>query len=47
MTYDRLLIAIMMPLYSGVGTVIDRMDVQYVSEQFSVKKHQLLANGTQ
>lgn len=45
MTYDRLLVAVMLPLYLGLGTIIDGMDVSYVSEQFSMKKKQLLANG--
>ena len=45
MTYDRLLVAVMLPLYLGLGTVIDRMDVAYVSKQFNMKKKQLLDNG--
>lgn len=44
MTYDRFLVAVMLPLYLGLGTVIDKLDVAYVSEQFSMKKRQLLAN---
>lgn len=46
MTYDRLLLAVMLPLYLGLGTVIDRTDVAYMSKQFSMKKRELLARGS-
>ena len=45
MTYDRLLIAVMLPLYMGLASNVDSMDVAYVSEQFNMKKKQLLQNG--
>ena len=45
MTYDRLLLAIMLPLYIGCGSVLNDDDVIYVKGQFNVKKRQLLANG--
>ena len=45
MTYDRLLVAVLLPLYLGLGTVIDMADVTYVSRQFRVKRDKLLANG--
>lgn len=45
MTYDRLLVAVMLPLYLGLASNMDRWDVGYVSEQFNMKKLQLLENG--
>lgn len=45
MTYDRLLVAAMLPLYLGLGTIIDKADVTYVSRQFGMKRDKLLANG--
>ena len=45
MTYDRLLVAAMVPLYLGWGSLVDHLDVQYVKEQFHMKKAQLLTNG--
>lgn len=44
MTYDRLLVAVMLPLYMGLTSNVDRLDVAYVSEQFNMKKSQLLEN---
>ena len=45
MTYDRFLIAVMLPLYLAWGSSIDQLDTSYVKQQFNVKKSQLLANG--
>lgn len=45
MTYDRLLVAVMVPLYLGWGSIVDHLDVQYVKEQFHMKKAQLLSNS--
>ncbi|XP_064399434.1 nurim-like [Halichondria panicea] len=44
MTYDRFLVAMLLPLYVGWGSSIDSFDVSYVTEQFEVKKAQLLGN---
>ncbi len=44
MTYDRLLVAIMLPLYLAWGSRIDYLDDHYVREQFRMKKSQLLAS---
>ena len=46
MTYDRLLLALMLPLYMGLGSNVDSMDVAYVSQQLKMKKLQLLKNHT-
>lgn len=45
MTYDRVLLAVLLPLYLGLATVIDRLDVSYISQQFNMKKLQLLAGN--
>ena len=47
MTYDRLLVALMLPLYVyvGCGSIINDEDVSYVKDQFDMKRRQLLANG--
>ena len=45
MTYDRLLLAVMLPLYVGCGSIINDEDVAYVRDQFTMKRKQLLANG--
>ena len=45
MTYDRLLIAVMLPLYLGWGSSVDHLDTSYIKEQFRVKRSQLLADG--
>jgi len=44
MTYDRFLVAMMLPLYMGWGSSIDSLDVEYVIEQFDVKWKQLLCS---
>ena len=44
MTYDRLLVALMLPLYIGCGSIINDEDVSYVKDQLAVKRTQLLAN---
>lgn len=44
MTYDRLLVAVMLPLYLAWGSRIDYLDDQYVQEQFHMKKSQLLGS---
>ena len=46
MTYDRLLVAVMLPLYLGLTSNVDNLDVAYVSDQFNVKRAQLLESGT-
>ncbi|KAL5501969.1 hypothetical protein EMCRGX_G008654 [Ephydatia muelleri] len=38
MTYDRLLVAVMAPLYLGWGCHLDQSDVEYVQEQFTKKR---------
>lgn len=43
MTYDRFLVAIMLPLYVGCGSIINDRDVAYVKDQFTMKRRQLLA----
>ena len=45
MTYDRLLVAVMLPLYMALSSNVDTLDRSYVSEQFNMKKLQLLQNG--
>lgn len=45
MRYDRLLVAVMVPLYLAWGSSIDRLDASYVKKQFCEKKKQLLVNG--
>jgi len=45
MTYDRLLVAVMLPLYLGWGSSIDHLDTSYIKQQFRVKRSQLLADG--
>ena len=42
MTYDRFLVAVMLPLYLGWGGMVDETDVEYVRLQFKMKKAQLL-----
>ena len=44
-TYDRLLVALMLPLYVGCGSIINDEDMSYVKDQFTMKRRQLLANG--
>lgn len=41
MTYDRLLMAIMVPLYLGWGSHLDQLDAAYVREQFGKKRHEI------
>ena len=41
MTYDRLLVALMLPLYVGCGSIINDEDVSYVKDQFTMKRRQL------
>ena len=36
--YDRLLIAVMAPLYLGWGSHLDQLDTGYVREQFTKKR---------
>ena len=38
MSYDRLLIAVMAPLYLGWGSHLDQLDTGYVREQFTKKR---------
>lgn len=45
MTYDRLLVAVMLPLYMALTSNVDTLDRSYVSDQFTMKKLQLLQNG--
>lgn len=45
MTYDRLLVAMMLPLYMALTSNVDTLDRSYVSDQFTMKKLQLLQNG--
>ena len=46
MTFDRLMVAVMVPLYLGWGSSLDRWDVSYVRDQFKKKTEEtLLANG--
>ena len=45
MTYDRFLVAVLLPLYLAWGSTIDSMDVEYIKEQFHMKKAQLLVNS--
>jgi hypothetical protein len=42
MTYDRLLVAVMLPLYMALTSNVDTLDRSYVSDQFTTKKLQLL-----
>ncbi len=42
MSYDRFLMAAMLPLYLGWGSSVDSFDVAYVTNQFEVKRSQLL-----
>jgi len=45
MTYDRLLVAVMLPLYLGWGSSINHLDASYIKQQFRMKRIQLLADG--
>ena len=42
MTYDRLLLAVMMPLYMAWASAVDAPDMAYVKSQFMSKWQQLL-----
>ena len=46
MSYDRLLVAVMLPLYLALTSNVDTLDRSYVSDQFTMKKLQLLKNGS-
>lgn len=46
MSYDRLLVAVMLPLYMAATSNVDTLDRGYVTEQFNMKKLQLLQNGS-
>ena len=45
MSYDRLLVAVMLPLYIGLAGSVDTLDRSYVSDQYVMKKYHLLQNG--
>lgn len=45
MSYDRLLVAVMLPLYMGLASSVDTLDRSYVSDQYIMKKYHLLQNG--
>ena len=46
MTYDRLLVAVMLPLYLGWGSSINHLDASYIKQQFRMKRIQLLGDGS-
>ncbi len=45
MSYDRLLIATMLPLYLTLTSNVDLLDTSYVADQYNMKKMQLLKKG--
>ena len=42
LSYDRLLVAVMLPSYLFWGSSLDHEDYDYVTEQFDTKRNQLL-----